>query len=100
MLAAGLGNIAFADASPLECSEGIGPTHAANGRAFLNLENLADSVFLFAPVANAPHIPKWEYSVHPAFISELERGVAGGNIEQVIAVCREVGIDLFARPRG
>ncbi len=36
----------------------------------------------------------------PRFISELERGVAGGNIKQVIAVCREVGIDLFAKPRG
>lgn len=36
----------------------------------------------------------------PHFMSELERGVAGGYIKQVIAVCREVGIDLFARPRG
>ncbi len=36
----------------------------------------------------------------PRFISELERGVAGGNIKQVIAVCREVGIDLYAKPRG
>lgn len=36
----------------------------------------------------------------PRFISELERGVAGGNIKQVIEVCREVGIDLYARPRG
>ena len=36
----------------------------------------------------------------PRFISELERGVAGGNIKQVIAVCREVGIDLFAKVRG
>ena len=25
--------------SPLECSEGVRPTHAANERAFLNLEN-------------------------------------------------------------
>lgn len=34
------------------------------------------------------------------FISELERGEAGGNIKQVIKVCHEVGIDLFARARG
>jgi len=34
------------------------------------------------------------------FISELERGEAGGNIKQVIRVCREIGIDLFARERG
>ena len=34
------------------------------------------------------------------FISELERGVAGGNIKQVLKVCRTVGIDLFARVRG
>lgn len=36
----------------------------------------------------------------PRFVSELERGAAGGNIKQVIEVCREVGIDLFARARG
>ena len=36
----------------------------------------------------------------PRFVSELERGIAGGNIKQVIEVCREVGIDLFARARG
>lgn len=36
----------------------------------------------------------------PRFISELERGVAGGNIKQVIRVCREVGIDLYAKVRG
>lgn len=36
----------------------------------------------------------------PRFIGELERGVAGGNIKQVIRVCRELGIDLFAKVRG
>lgn len=36
----------------------------------------------------------------PRFIGELERGVAGGNIKQVIKVCRAVGIDLFAKVRG
>ena len=36
----------------------------------------------------------------PRFIGELERGVAGGNIKQVIHVCRMLGIDLFARVRG
>lgn len=36
----------------------------------------------------------------PRFIGELERGVAGGNIKQVIAVCREIGIDLYAKVRG
>lgn len=35
----------------------------------------------------------------PRFISELERGVAGGNIKQVIYVCRQIGIDLYAKPR-
>ena len=34
------------------------------------------------------------------FISELERGIAGGNIKQVIGVCRSLGIDLHARVRG
>lgn len=36
----------------------------------------------------------------PRFVSELERGVAGGNIKLVIRVCREVGIDLYAKVRG
>ena len=36
----------------------------------------------------------------PRFIGELERGIAGGNIKQVIHVCKMLGIDLFARPRG
>ncbi len=36
----------------------------------------------------------------PRFIGELERGVADGNIKQVIEACRELGIDLYARPRG
>ena len=36
----------------------------------------------------------------PRFIGELERGVAGGNLRQVLEVCRELGIDLFARVRG
>lgn len=36
----------------------------------------------------------------PRFISELERGVVGGNIKQVIRVCKELGIDLFAKVRG
>ena len=36
----------------------------------------------------------------PRFIGELERGVAGGNIKQVLAVCRELGIDLYAKIRG
>lgn len=36
----------------------------------------------------------------PRFIGELERGVAGGNIKQVIRVCRSLGIDLFAKVRG
>lgn len=36
----------------------------------------------------------------PRFVGELERGVAGGNIKQVIRVCREIGIDLFAKVRG
>lgn len=34
------------------------------------------------------------------FIGELERGVAGGNIKQVIHVCKMLGIDLFAKVRG
>ena len=36
----------------------------------------------------------------PRFIGELERGVAGGNIKQVIHVCNMIGIDLFAKVRG
>lgn len=36
----------------------------------------------------------------PRFIGELERGVAGGNIKQVIKICREVDIDLYATVRG
>lgn len=36
----------------------------------------------------------------PRFVGELERGVAGGNIKQVIAICRSIGIDLYARERG
>lgn len=36
----------------------------------------------------------------PRFIGDLERGVAGGNIKQVIHVCRMLGIDLFAKVRG
>ena len=39
-------------------------------------------------------------SCSPRFIGELERGVAGGNIKQVIHVCKMLGIDLFARVRG
>lgn len=36
----------------------------------------------------------------PRFIGELERGVAGGNIKQVIRVCRAIGIDLYAKVGG
>lgn len=36
----------------------------------------------------------------PRFIGDLERGTAGGNIKQVIRVCQEIGIDLFAKVRG
>ena len=36
----------------------------------------------------------------PRFIGEMERGVAGGNIKQVIHVCKLLGIDLFAKVRG
>lgn len=36
----------------------------------------------------------------PRFVGDLERGVAGGNIKQVITVCRNLGIDLYARVRG
>jgi HTH-type transcriptional regulator/antitoxin HipB len=34
------------------------------------------------------------------FIGDLERGTAGGNIEQVIRVCTDLGMDLFLRVRG
>ncbi len=33
------------------------------------------------------------------FVSEVERGVAGGNIKQVLRLCALLGIDLFARER-
>lgn len=36
----------------------------------------------------------------PRFVGDLERGVAGGNLRQVIKVCKMLGIDLFARVRG
>ncbi len=36
----------------------------------------------------------------PRFIGDMERGVAGGNIKQVIYVCKMLGIDLFAKVRG
>lgn len=36
----------------------------------------------------------------PRFIGELERGIAGGNIKQVLHVCHTLGIDLFAKVRG
>lgn len=36
----------------------------------------------------------------PRFIGDLERGVAGGNIKQVIGVCNEIGMDLFVKVRG
>ncbi len=36
----------------------------------------------------------------PRFIGDLERGTAGGNIKQVIHVCKNLGIDLFAKVRG
>lgn len=36
----------------------------------------------------------------PRFIGDLERGIAGGNIKQVIRVCRELGMDLYIKPRG
>lgn len=36
----------------------------------------------------------------PRFIGDLERGVAGGNIKQVIHVLRTLGVDLFAKTRG
>lgn len=36
----------------------------------------------------------------PRFIGELERGIAGANLKQVLHVCRTLGIDLFAKVRG
>lgn len=36
----------------------------------------------------------------PRFIGELERGIAGANLKQVIKICHSIGIDLFAIPRG
>lgn len=36
----------------------------------------------------------------PRFIGELERGVAGGNIKQVLHVCNMLGMDLFVKVRG
>lgn len=36
----------------------------------------------------------------PRFVGDLERGIAGGNIKQVIRVCRELGMDLYIKPRG
>lgn len=36
----------------------------------------------------------------PRFIGDLERGIAGGNIKQVIHVLRMLGVDLFAKARG
>lgn len=36
----------------------------------------------------------------PRFVGELERGVAGGNVKQVIPACKMPEIDLFAKARG
>lgn len=36
----------------------------------------------------------------PRFIGDLERGVAGGNIKQVLYVCQHIGLDLYMRARG
>ena len=36
----------------------------------------------------------------PRFIGELERGVAGGNIKQVLYVCQSLGLDLYAKEGG
>lgn len=36
----------------------------------------------------------------PRFIGELERGIAGGNIKQVLKVVHMLGMDLFIRTRG
>lgn len=35
----------------------------------------------------------------PRFIGELERGIAGGNIKQVIKICHSIGLDLYIKPR-
>lgn len=34
------------------------------------------------------------------FVSELERGVAGGGIRRVLEVCHALGMDVFVRVRG
>lgn len=36
----------------------------------------------------------------PRFVGELERGVAGGSVKQVIPACKMPEIDLFAKARG
>lgn len=36
----------------------------------------------------------------PRFIGEIERGIAGGNIKQVLKICHSIGIDIYAIPRG
>lgn len=36
----------------------------------------------------------------PRFIGEIERGIAGGNIKQVLNICHSIGIDIYANPRG
>ncbi|WP_296010030.1 helix-turn-helix domain-containing protein [uncultured Adlercreutzia sp.] len=36
----------------------------------------------------------------PRFVGELERGVAGGNIRQVLAICQAIGLDLYGKERG
>ena len=36
----------------------------------------------------------------PRFVGELERGVAGGNIKQVLTVCQAIGLDLYGKERG
>lgn len=36
----------------------------------------------------------------PRFIGEIERGIAGGNIKQVLKICHSIGIDIYAKPRG
>lgn len=36
----------------------------------------------------------------PRFIGELERGIAGGNIKQVIQICHSIGLDLYIQTRG
>lgn len=34
------------------------------------------------------------------FISELERGIAGANLKQTLAIANSLGIDLIAKERG